>query len=134
MSSTAMMLLEMDSLPGSLVIIGGGVIGLEFAQIFKRLNVAVSVVEMMPHILPTEDSDIAKQLEKSMKQEGVDIYTAPRYLALDRPKEVQKKYSSSGTIQKRRSEATKSLLPSAGVPLPLSWAWSVWGLPSRMDE
>ena len=67
--------LEMDSLPGSLVIIGGGVIGLEFAQIFQRLNVAVSVVEMMPHILPTEDSDIAKQLEKSMKQEGVDIYT-----------------------------------------------------------
>jgi dihydrolipoamide dehydrogenase len=67
--------LEMDSLPESLVIIGGGVIGLEFAQIFKRLNVAVSVVEMMPQILPTEDSDIAKQLAKSMKQEGIDIYT-----------------------------------------------------------
>lgn len=67
--------LEMDSLPESLVIIGGGVIGLEFAQIFKRLNVAVSVVEMMPQILPTEDSDIAKQLEKSMQQEGIDIYT-----------------------------------------------------------
>lgn len=70
--------LEMDSLPESLVIIGGGVIGLEFAQIFKRLNVAVSVVEMMPQILPTEDSDIARQLEKSMKQEGIDIYTGAK--------------------------------------------------------
>ncbi|MBN1828314.1 MAG: dihydrolipoyl dehydrogenase [Deltaproteobacteria bacterium] len=68
--------LEMDSLPKSLVIIGGGVIGLEFAQIFRRLNVAVSVVEMMPQILPAEDSDIAKQLEKSLKREGVDIYTS----------------------------------------------------------
>jgi dihydrolipoamide dehydrogenase len=67
--------LEMDSLPESLVIIGGGVIGLEFAQIFKRMNVAVSVVEIMPQLLPTEDSDIAKQLEKSMKQEGINIYT-----------------------------------------------------------
>lgn len=82
--------LEMDSLPESLVIIGGGVIGLEFAQIFKRLNVAVSVVEMMPRILPTEDADIARQLEKSMKQEGIDIYTATKLTRIGSAKDGMK--------------------------------------------
>jgi len=81
--------LEMDSLPESLVIIGGGVIGLEFAQIFKRLNVAVSVVEMLPQLLPTEDADIAKQLE-SMKQEGIDIYTATKLTRIGSAKDGKK--------------------------------------------
>jgi len=67
--------LNMESLPKKMIIIGGGVIGLEFAQIFKRMNVEVSVIEMMPQILPTEDPDIARGLEKILRKEGVDIYT-----------------------------------------------------------
>jgi len=52
--------LSLDKLPKSILIIGGGVIGMEFAQVMKRMDVEVTVVEMMPQILPTEDEEIAK--------------------------------------------------------------------------
>jgi len=70
--------LAMASLPQKMVIIGGGVIGLEFAQLFKRMNVEVSVIEMMPQILPTEDYEIARTLERALKKEGLNIYTNSR--------------------------------------------------------
>ncbi len=70
--------LVMESLPRKMVVIGGGVIGVEFAQLFKRMNVEVSVIEMMPQLLPTEDPDIAKALERALKKEGLDIHTNAR--------------------------------------------------------
>jgi dihydrolipoamide dehydrogenase len=67
--------LAMEQLPSSMVIIGGGVIGLEFAQIFHRINTKVAIIEMMPQILPTEDADIAQMLEEILSREGIDICT-----------------------------------------------------------
>lgn len=67
--------LSLEQLPKSMVIIGGGVIGLEFAQILHRLGCKVTVVEMMPQLLPTEDEEIARVLEGILKKEGIDIYT-----------------------------------------------------------
>jgi dihydrolipoamide dehydrogenase len=68
--------LQMQELPASIAIVGGGVIGIEFAQIFHRMGVAVTVIEMMPHILPTEDSDLAQMLESILRKEGVKIFTS----------------------------------------------------------
>jgi dihydrolipoamide dehydrogenase len=70
--------LAMESLPQKMVVIGGGVIGLEFAQLFRRMNVEVSVIEMMPQILPTEDYEVARTLERALKKEGLNIYTNSR--------------------------------------------------------
>lgn len=70
--------LSLVSLPQKMVVIGGGVIGLEFAQMLKRLNVEVSVIEMMPQILPTEDHEISRTLERALKKEGLSIYTDSR--------------------------------------------------------
>ncbi len=67
--------LAMGSLPRKMVVIGGGAIGLEFAQLFRRMNVEVSLIEMMPQILPAEDPDVAGALEKALKREGLAIYT-----------------------------------------------------------
>ncbi len=67
--------LNMEQLPKSIVIIGGGVIGLEFAQILHRMGSKVAIVEMMPQILPTEDMEIANTLEKILKKDGIDILT-----------------------------------------------------------
>lgn len=68
--------LQMQELPASIAIIGGGVIGIEFAQIFHRMGVHMTVIEMMPQILPTEDSDLAQMLESILKKEGVEIFTS----------------------------------------------------------
>ena len=68
--------LSLDKLPKSILIIGGGVIGMEFAQVMKRMDVDVTVVEMLPQILPTEDEEISKTFSSMMQKEGVEIFTS----------------------------------------------------------
>lgn len=69
-------LLKMDEkIPESLVIIGGGVIAVEFAQVYLSFGTKVTILEMMPQILPNMDKDIARGLAALLKKEGVDICT-----------------------------------------------------------
>jgi len=68
--------LSMERLPQSIVIIGGGVIGLELAQIFHKMGSKVTILEMMSQILPAEDAEIAGMLEDIMKQDGMEIFTS----------------------------------------------------------
>ncbi|WP_028325259.1 dihydrolipoyl dehydrogenase [Desulfatirhabdium butyrativorans] len=68
-------MLELTELPGSIVIIGGGVIGVEFAQIFSRLGVRVTILEAMENLIPGFDGEIAQALEKSLEGAGIDIMT-----------------------------------------------------------
>jgi dihydrolipoamide dehydrogenase len=67
--------LSPSRLPASLVVIGGGVVGLEFAQLYRRMGTAVTVVEAMSCILPGEDPEITDILSGILKQEGIDIIT-----------------------------------------------------------
>ena len=67
--------LSLVQVPPSMVIIGAGYIGLEFAQIFHGLGAKVTVLEMLPQALPNEDKDVANELERSLKQEGIQILT-----------------------------------------------------------
>lgn len=68
--------LIMDTLPKSIIVVGGGVIGLEFAQIFHRMGSIVTVVEMMPQLLPYEDTEVADILEETLNKEGIDTFTS----------------------------------------------------------
>lgn len=76
LSSTDM--LELQQLPESLVVIGGGVIGMEFASIFNAFGSRVTVLEMAPEILPAMDPDIARRLRMLIKRRGIDIVTSAR--------------------------------------------------------
>jgi len=67
--------LELDHVPASLVVIGGGAIGLEFAFLFNALGAQVTVVEMLPHVLPAEDDEIADELTRALKKQGVSIFS-----------------------------------------------------------
>ena len=67
--------LAIEKFPKSIIIIGGGVIGLEFAQIMHRMGSKVTIVEMMPQVLPTEDTEIANMLMDILKKEGMEIFT-----------------------------------------------------------
>lgn len=71
--STAM--LDIDYIPESLTIIGGGVIGMEFASIFNNFGAKVTVIEFMKQILPPFDSDIAKRLKQTLTKKGIKIIT-----------------------------------------------------------
>lgn len=74
MDSTDM--LSIDHVPESLTIIGGGVIGMEFAAIFNSLGSKVTVIEFMKQILPPFDSDIAKRLKQALSKKGINIITS----------------------------------------------------------
>ena len=67
--------LAWETLPKSLIIVGGGVIGCEFASIFSALGVEVTIVEMLPSILPGIDEDVAGVLLKSFRRSGVKVLT-----------------------------------------------------------
>ena len=68
--------LELTALPKSMIIIGGGVSGCEFASIFNGLGCQVTVLELLPTILATEDRQVVRQVGLFMKRKGIEIQTA----------------------------------------------------------
>ncbi len=66
--------LKLDNLPKSVLIIGSGAIGIEWARIFSNFGVDVSVVEMAEHLIPQADIDVSKRIERIFKQNGIKYY------------------------------------------------------------
>ncbi|SFG60667.1 dihydrolipoamide dehydrogenase [Planifilum fulgidum] len=76
--------LELSDIPSSLLIIGGGVIGCEFASIFSRLGSKVTIIESASQILPQEDADTAFILQQKLQKDGVVIHTSTTVKQVDR--------------------------------------------------
>lgn len=72
--------LEMETLPKSILIVGGGVIGIEWASMLTDFGVDVTVVEYLDEILPTEDADIAKEVERLLTKKGVTFIKGTKVL------------------------------------------------------
>ncbi len=72
-TSTEAMILEKQ--PKDLIVIGAGAIGVEFAYFYATLGTKVTIIEMLKHILPIEDEEVSKTLEKSFKKRGIEILT-----------------------------------------------------------
>ncbi len=66
----------MRTVPKSIVILGSGPIGVEFATVFKRFGSEVTVVELLPHLVPLEDEAISIELEKSFRKQGIAFHTS----------------------------------------------------------
>ncbi len=99
-TSTEAMLLETP--PESMTIIGGGAIGVEFAYYYAAYGTKITIIEMMPHLLPLEDEEISEQLEKAFKKLGVSIMTGTR---------VEKAETGSGgtTVTISRDDKTETI-------------------------
>jgi len=70
--------LKIPKVPNHLIVIGGGVIGLELGSVWKRLGATVTVVELLPAILPGMDDELVKEAERTFKKQGLDIRTGTR--------------------------------------------------------
>jgi dihydrolipoamide dehydrogenase len=68
-------ILGLPAIPASMVIIGAGAVGVEFASIFERFGTKVTVLEMLPRAVPLEDEEISAELEKSLKHQGIEVQT-----------------------------------------------------------
>ena len=73
-----------NTLPEKVIIIGGGAIGVEFAYIWANYGVEVTILEMLPHLLPNEDPEISSVLEKAYKKLGVKFHTNTRVEAVEK--------------------------------------------------
>jgi dihydrolipoamide dehydrogenase len=75
--------MTLPSQPKSMIIVGSGAIGVEFAHFYNSMGTEVTIVEFMPNIVPVEDEDISKQMERSMKKAGVKIMTSSSVERID---------------------------------------------------
>jgi len=80
---TSKEVLELTEIPESLCVIGGGVIGLEFASIFRSFGSEVTVLEFCPNILPRFDVDLAKRLKQSLSKRGINIEVQAQVTAIN---------------------------------------------------
>lgn len=90
--------------PKSMVIIGSGAIGTEFAYFYNSIGTKVTIVEFADRVVPVEDADISKELEKQFKKQGIDIYTSASVESVDTSgagtvSTVKKKDGSTFTIE-----------------------------------
>ncbi|MGV2487995.1 UNVERIFIED_CONTAM: dihydrolipoyl dehydrogenase, partial [Bacillus mycoides] len=102
--------MSLENIPKSLLIVGGGVIGCEFASIYSRLGTKVTIVEMASQLLPGEDEDIAQILREKLENDGVKIFTGAALKGLNNYKK-QASFEYEGSIQEANPE---SILVSVG--------------------
>ena len=89
-------ILKDEAIPKTLAVIGAGAVGVEFASIFNSFGSKVSVIELLPNIVPIEDEKISKALERAFKKKKIDIHTSSEVKAVDKVKGGAKLAIESG--------------------------------------
>jgi dihydrolipoamide dehydrogenase len=75
--------MSLPSQPKSMIVVGSGAIGVEFAHFYNSMGTDVTVVEFMPNIVPVEDKDVSKQMERSFKKAGIKVMTSSSVESVD---------------------------------------------------
>jgi dihydrolipoamide dehydrogenase len=83
-------IMHLKKLPGHLLIIGGGYIGLEFGQMFKRFGAKVTILEMGKTLMPHEDDDVCIEMSSIFKEEGIKVLTSAELIRLKQNKNTKK--------------------------------------------
>ncbi len=109
-------LLAMTKLPESIVILGAGAIGCEFAYVLNSFGVRVTLIEALNHILPTEDFETCAVLEKSLVRDGIIVRTETRALKLNKSAGTVTVSLQDGTGETEQVEAEKVLVVFGRVP------------------
>lgn len=75
---TNMEILTIDHVPKSLVVIGSGAVGVEFASVFNSFGCQVTIIEALPRVVPVEDEDVSKELLRAYKKRGIDVHVSAK--------------------------------------------------------
>ncbi|UCG50391.1 MAG: dihydrolipoyl dehydrogenase [Candidatus Latescibacterota bacterium] len=76
-------ILALETIPKSLAVIGAGAVGVEFASIFNSFGSDVSIIELLPRVVPLEDEEVSQTLEKSFNKKGIKTYTSSQVTSID---------------------------------------------------
>jgi dihydrolipoamide dehydrogenase len=94
-------ILNIESIPETLTIIGGGVIGIEFASLFSSIGTKVTVIEMLDKICPGIDGEITKMLQRTLKKDGVDFFLSAKVEHINKQTVT---FSQNGQLQEKAAD------------------------------
>ena len=98
-------ILALKEIPKSLVIVGAGAVGVEFASIFRSFGAEVTLIEMLPRLVPIEDEEISKELARVYRKRGIDFHTGAKVDKIEKGKSgVTVNFSVDGKPQKIETE------------------------------
>src|SRR5208282_2018103 len=102
-------ILSLKEIPKSLVIVGAGAVGVEFASIFRSFDTEVTILEMLPRLVPVEDEDVSKELARVYRKRGINFHTGAKVEKVEKTKSgIAVTFSVDGKPQK--IEADKILI------------------------
>jgi dihydrolipoamide dehydrogenase len=111
-----------ETRPEKVVIIGAGAIGVEFATVWSSYGTQVTIVEMLPRVLPLEDEEASAELARAFKKRGVELLTSTKVLGIEKTaKGVVVKVGSE--VVRKPSRLTRPWLPLVSNPTQPTLAW-----------
>ena len=109
-------ILSIPQVPKSLIVIGAGAVGVEFASIFRSYGTEITIVEFLPRIMPPEDEDISKELTRLFKKRGIDINTGAKVEKVERTETGVKVSFTDANGKAQVKEAEKVLVAVGRAP------------------
>jgi dihydrolipoamide dehydrogenase len=109
-------ILSLDKLPKSLIVIGSGAVGVEFASVFKSFNAEVTIIEMADRAVPAEDADISKEFLRQYKKRGIDVHISAKMDKIEETKDGVKVHFKTSDGKDNIKEAEKVLIAIGRAP------------------
>ncbi|HEY2858287.1 MAG TPA: dihydrolipoyl dehydrogenase [Terracidiphilus sp.] len=109
-------ILSLAEPPKSLVVIGGGAVGVEFGSIFRSFGTEVTIVEFLPRLVPVEDEDVSKELARQFKKRGIDVNPGCAVSAIEKTSAGVKVTWTTANGQTREKEVEKVLVAVGRAP------------------
>nr|WGD90534.1 dihydrolipoyl dehydrogenase [Bacillus subtilis] len=118
--------LSLSEIPSSLVIVGGGVIGCEYAGLFARLGTKVTIIETADHLIPAEDEDIARLFQEKLEEDGVEVHASSRLERVDQT--VPKQQYGKAVSESLKRRPIMCWWRSAENPVLTDYSWNRYGV------
>ncbi len=109
-------ILQTDHMPKSLVVVGSGAVGVEFASVFKSFGAEVTIIEALPRIVNAEDEDISKELLRLYKKRGIDIHVSAKVDKIEKNKDGALVHFTKSDGKQETKQAEKVLVAVGRAP------------------
>jgi dihydrolipoamide dehydrogenase len=103
-------ILEMGQVPKSLIVIGAGAVGMEFASIFRSFGTEVTILEFLPRVVPVEDEEVSKEITRLFKKRGIDVNTGAKVETVEKTETGVKVTYTDANGKSQVKEAEKVLV------------------------
>jgi dihydrolipoamide dehydrogenase len=109
-------ILSLNEIPKSMVVIGAGAVGVEFASIYKSFGTDVTIIEFLPRLVPSEDEEIGKELLRNFKKRGIESFVQTKVEKVERTKDGVKVTFTTPDGKQQSKEAEKVLIAIGRAP------------------